>query len=373
MNLDEMKGVVKDAVSPLSEKLDAVDARIKAVEDLPIVKDTPAIIVREKEYKGKTIAKQGILFREKGISEETCDNFSKFLIDVATKTTLVEGTEANGGYLVKDEYADVLYELAKSSSFALQICKVMEMGTDVLKVPTEATKGAATWIEESGEKTDSDPTFGQVTLTAKKLMNLAVASGELIADSSFDIASLLAQQFAYTQGQEIDNQLFNGTGDPVSGVLTAKAGYSVILSAGASMSTVTATDLSLAISKLAEGRLGNARFLFGRLASHYVRSLKDSNNRPIYAEIGGTTPRTVYEYPVNMTENIANVDGASKALGVFGNFSNLLLGRRAGAMRIELDPYTLFAYDEVRFRMISRWAFGYGDANAFVRIMSATA
>jgi HK97 family phage major capsid protein len=106
---------------------------------------------------------------------------------------------------------------------------------------------------------------------------------------------------------------------------------------------------------------------------HYVRSLKDSQNRPIYTEIGGTSPRTVYEYPVNVTENIANTDGASKALGVFGNFNGVLLGRRASAMVIEADPYSRFAYNETQFRMVSRWAFAYGDANSFVRILSAAA
>jgi HK97 family phage major capsid protein len=201
------------------------------------------------------------------------------------------------------------------------------------------------------------------------MMNLAVASNELIADADFDISSLLGEQFAYTQAMELDNQMFNGTGDPVSGVLTAKAGYSVVLG-GASMSAITASDLSLAISKIEEGRLAGARFFFGRLASHYIRSLKDSQNRPIYAEIGGMTPRTVYEFPTNVSEKITNTDGASTALGVFGNFNYFLLGRRAGAMVIDVDPYTRFAEWDTRFRMVSRWAMNYGDVNAFVRIIS---
>jgi len=370
MEIADIKAAVKEIADPIAKSIDGLEARLKAVEESPVIK-APAIIIASKEIHGRKIAKQGLWFRKQGMKEETADGLAKFLVGVALRKGLSEGTDANGGYLVPEEFATEIVRLAQNSSFALQACRVMNMGSDTLRVPTELTRGSATWVAESTEKTASEPTFGQATLTAKKLINLAVASNELIADSDFDIASLLAEQFAYTQAQELDNQLFNGTGSPVSGVLTAAAGYSVILSAGASMSTVTAVDLSSAIQKIEEGYLGGARFFFGRLAMHYIRTLKDTANRPIYAEIGGTVPRSIYEYPVNVTENIANTDGASVALGVFGNFDKMLLGRRAGAMMIEADPYTRFAYADTRFRMVSRWAFAYGKNTAFVRILAS--
>lgn len=367
---EAVKGVVADGLDPLTKKLDGVEARLKAVEESPMIK-TPAIITSPKEIHGRKIAKQGHWFRKQGMKEEVADGLAKFLVGVALRKGMDEATDANGGFLVPDEYAMEMIALARNSSFALQACRVMNMGSDVLKVPTELSLGSATWVAESTEKTANEPTFGQATLTAKKLINLAVASNELIADGEFDIASLLAEQFAYSQAQELDNQLFNGTGDPVSGILTAAAGYSVVIGAGASMSTVTAVDLSRAIANIEEGYLGGSRFFFGRLAMHYVRSLKDSQNRPIYAEIGGASPRTIYEYPVNVSEKIANVDGANKALGVFGNFDKFLLGRRAGSMVIEADPYTRFAYADTRFRMVSRWAFAYGKNTAFTRILAS--
>lgn len=373
MTIEEIKGAVKEVADPIAKSVEGIDARLKAIEELPIVK-TPAIITTSKLIHGRKIAKQGAWFRNQIKDEQIADGMAKMFVEIALrKTTLAEGTDAYGGYLVPEEYAMEMAQLARNSSFALQACRVMSMGSDVLKIPAELTHGSATWVGEGDQKTQSDPTFAQVSLTAKKLINLAVANNELIADAEFDIASLLAEQFAYTQGQELDNQLFNGTGDPVSGVLTAKAGYSVLLSDGASMSTVTAGDLSLAISKLEEGRLAGARFFFGRLAMHYIRSLKDTTNRPIYAEIGGTQPRSIYEFPANVSEKIANTDGASKALGVFGNFNQLIIGRRSGGMMIEADPYGLFDYTQTRFRMVSRWGFGYADAKAFVRILSAAA
>jgi HK97 family phage major capsid protein len=104
---------------------------------------------------------------------------------------------------------------------------------------------------------------------------------------------------------------------------------------------------------------------------HFLRSLKDSNNRPIFAEIGGKVPNTIYEFPVNMTENIATTDTTGKPFGVFGNFDYFLIGRRNGAMVIDVDPYSKFAIYQTQFRMVTRWGFDYGDVNAFCRIINA--
>lgn len=370
MEINEVKDAVKEVVSPLSTKMDGIESRIKAIEDLEIIK-TPAIIMTPKEIHGRKIAKQGAWFRKQGMKEEVADGMVKMLLGIAVrKTALNETTDGQGGYLVPDEYAMEMVKLAQNTSFALQVCRVMDMGSDRLLVPTELTRGTATWEAEGATKTASEPTFGQAVLSAKKLFNLAVASQEVLADSAFDISSLLAEQFAYTQAQELDNQLFNGTGDPVSGVLTASAGYSVALG-GISFSAITALNISEAISKIEEGYLGGSRFFFNRATMHYVRSLKDSQNRPIFAELGGNVPNTLYQYPVNMSENIVNTDGTGKVGGVFGNFDKMIIGRRAGGMMIESDPYSLFTKGQVQFRMISRWAFAYGKNTAFARFVNA--
>jgi HK97 family phage major capsid protein len=375
--VEEIKGAVKEAMQPLKDSVDGIDARLKKIEDLPIVK-APTIITTSKIHLGRKINKMGASLRNLDpkrypafTNEQGMDEFVKNLLNIVVHktTSLIGTTDASGGYLVPDEYAMDMIQLARNSSFALQACRQITMGSDTLKLPTELTHGAVSWVAESQAKTKDEPTFGQVTLTAKKMVNLGVASNELIADADFDIASLLAEQFAYTQGMELDNQLFNGTGDPVSGILTAKAGYSVTV--GASFSSITAINLSESIAKIEEGYLGNARFFFNRLSMHYIRTLKDSQSRPIYAEIGGTVPRTIYEYPVNLTEKITATDGGTTAHGVFGNFDGFIIGRRASAMTIEADPYTRFAEFDTRFRMVSRWGLACAVPTKFVRFLTS--
>jgi len=388
--LEDLKKAIADMLDPLTKKLAEVEGkagkfadietRIKKIEETPLMKRAFNINTIPTEHKGRKLSRMGCsireavakspysfgAFREEGKVEEFC----KWVIDLITaKTALNEGTAAQGAYLVPEEYQADLIQLARNSSFMLNACTVVPMGSDTLHIPSEATHGTFTWEDEAATKTASEPTFGEVNLVAKKLFGLAVASNEVLQDSLIDIPSILTEQFTYGTAQELDNQVFEGTGSPVSGVLTAKAGYSVVLS-GASFSTISAVNLSLAIEKLEEGYLNGARFFFGRLQQHYIRSLKDSNGAPIYAPVAAQQPATVYGFPSNVSETIAVTDGTTKPVGVFGNFKYLVIGRRLGQMTLEVDPYTLFAKYQTQFRMVTRWAFDYGQTGAFCRIIA---
>jgi HK97 family phage major capsid protein len=73
-----------------------------------------------------------------------------------------------------------------------------------------------------------------------------------------------------------------------------------------------------------------------------------------------------------MSEKISTADtGAGCIFGLFGDFSKYIIGRRVGAMSLELDPYGLFDSDQTRFRMISRWALTLGRETAFTKIITA--
>jgi HK97 family phage major capsid protein len=138
------------------------------------------------------------------------------------------------------------------------------------------------------------------------------------------------------------------------------------------MSTITVGKLSEAIYKLSEGDLANARFMLCRLSSHYIRSLVDSNGNPILQPLAVNMAPSIFGFPYVMNEKISNTDGSNKDFGLFGDFKKYIIGRRIGAMALEVDPYGAFASDETRFRMINRWGFAVGRETAFVKIITKT-
>jgi HK97 family phage major capsid protein len=211
-------------------------------------------------------------------------------------------------------------------------------------------------------------------LTAKKATAYAISSNELLQDSRIDIASILTEQFAYGIALDIDNQALNGTGNPFSGLLISGVVSTNGVALAGSMSTLTVTKLSEVIYKLSEGDLANARWLLSRAALHYIRGMIDANNRPIMQPLSDSVPSTVFGYPWNMSEKIANTDGVNKAMALFGDFrTGMVIGRRLGAMALEVDPYGLFDYDSTRFRMITRWAFSVGRESALCLLTTKAA
>jgi len=291
---------------------------------------------------------------------------------VQAKAQMQEGTDSEGGYLVPDEYAWEIAKLARAKSFALNQCTVLNMGTDTLKLPAEASLVSVAWTAEEGGITESEPTFGQVQLTAKRLDGYAKVTNELLQDSNIDIVGLLTEQFAYAVGLELDNQVLNGTGDPVSGVLTAKAGYSVVMGSGeTNFSSISADDLSNMIAQIDEGYDDNLLFIFNKLIMHYIRTLKDDNNNYIYAKPGNGVPGTVWEIPYFQSAKAPKTTGANTAFVVLGNFKYFYIGRRVGSMSLDIDPYGLFTTYATRFRIVTRWGLAVAMAKAFCRLLTA--
>lgn len=420
--LDAIKSAIKSEVEPLKEqiktatekneelqlKLAKAEGKLETIEKSEIFK-APALI-RSSEYRGHKMknlltgaGNSGTNLRDlmmKGDfgvlkSEEAQDDFAKNMLDIIhgtdnlrankmgnaeakkalaerfAKTNQVnETTASEGGYGVAPEYQWDIIKLARNSSYALQLARVVPMNSNQLYVPKELTHGAVTWEAEGAQKTPSEPTFDQVSLTAKKAFTLARVTNEMLADNSIDIVGLLTEQFAYATGQDIDNQWLNGNGSPWSGLLSTIT-TSVILATTGSISGIVFTDLSNAIAQLTEARLEGARFLVSRNAKHYIRSMKDSQNRPVFALPGQGVPGTIFEYPYNLSEKMPNGLGAGIKAILLGNFNYSILGRRQGLMNIDIDPYGLFDTDATRFRMTTRWAHALGSQDAFCMIKTS--
>lgn len=398
--LEAVKLAVKETVQPVADSVKAIDERLKKIEALPLKEHGagPSIIVPE-VYRGYKLHEQGESIREKFASnprrfktlsnDQNFDKFAKFMLDLKSAfmgdvkaqmslqeaaqkaTDMSEGSDSVGGYAVPVEYEADLVRLAVDASFALQNCTVIPMGSATRKYPTELTRVSNTWEDEAAAIDEQNPTLGQVTLTAKKLSGLTSGiSAELLSDSLFDIVGWLTEQFMYTQGLEIDNQALNGTGSPCSGVLTAKAGNSVVMTLG-NFSSIGGNDLSNMIYKLAEADAVNAKFVYNRLIQHYIRTLKDSNGQYIWQKPGEGRPGTIWETPYLQSTQAPGTTGTSTAFVALGNWKLFYIGVRQG-LTFAMDPYSKFANDQVRFRATRRIALAVARASAFCRLVSGS-
>ncbi len=389
--IEGLKGQLKEVLEKLA-KIEAAPARDKG--------KAPGII-KSQVHRGYKLHKQNRKLREFAgkhperfetfCDEESIDNFSKFMIDfvaatrknpdpdaqkamadLQAKTTMNEGTNSQGGFSIPVEYQWDIIQLNKDRTFALRECNVVPMSSDQKNWPTELTRAAMAWKGESVQLAQSDPTFGQVNLNTEKLTGLAAATNEMLMDSAIDVAGLLTDQFSYGTALELDNQVLNGTGSPCSGVLTAVAGFSVIMATGLSnFSSISFDNISNMIDQIPEGYDEGGIFVFNKRIKHFLRTLKDSQNRYLLVDPGGVAPGTLWEQRYVQSSQGPKTSQASTAFVVFGNFKYFFIGQRLGSMTIDVDPYGRFDYYETRFRMVTRWALKVAVANGFCRLITA--
>lgn len=146
-------------------------------------------------------------------------------IEGVYKAALAEESGATGGYLVPAEYANTILRMAANASVVrANGATIIPMGSREWNVPalsyTASTAGrphqlggiVATWTEEAGEKTETEPTFKNVKLVYHELSGYTLASNMIRQDAGPALEALLRQLFAEAIRFYEDWAFLQGTG-----------------------------------------------------------------------------------------------------------------------------------------------------------------
>ena len=192
---------------------------------------------------------------------------------------LQEGIDANGGYLVPDEYDSRLIQVLNEENV------MRSLGTAVTtsgehKINIAATKPAAAWIEEGGALTFGDATFDQIILDAHKLHVAVKVTEELLYDNAFNLENYILEQFGKALANAEEDAFINGTGTGQPLGLFAETG------GGHVAETLTAAlksdDLITLIHALKRPYRKSASFIMNDKTIAQIRKLKDNNGAYIW-------------------------------------------------------------------------------------------
>lgn len=328
-------------------------------------------------YKGRRIDGLGAGV---GVAPEYKEAFAKMYIDlfemrfkqgrgaieVATDymtKDLSGGVADTVGYLVFPEYVNEILAFARLKSLALQDCRVINVGTDTIYIPTESTSVNVYWVNEASQLTQSEPVVGQLTLTPKKLAAFSVLSNELLADSSFDVVSWLTELFAEAIAMELDNQIFNGMAfTPLISNISQS-----VTAAG----TLTVAKLADLIDGIPSNKAMDAKLYMHRNGFKLIRGLKDDGNNAIYSPATSQKPNSVWEVPVVLNEMFPSDTTASVSpIMVYGNLKNYIIASRKTGVTLEADPYGLFTKDQTRFRVVTRYHGAPWNTSGFAKMIA---
>ena len=290
-----------------------MDEELKAPVNQPLV-SKPATSTtpmdgaeKPKSFRAKAEYKQAML-------DALRSNFTRI------SNVLQEGVDADGGYLVPEEYDNRLIEKLEQENIMRSLGHVLTT-SGPHKINIASTKPAAAWIEEGGTLEFKDAKFDQILLDAHKLYVAVKVTEELLYDSAFDLESYLMTSFAKALANAEEDAFLNGTGtgQPL-GLFADKGGGEVFKKLTAEIKADDVLDLTYGLKRPYRK---NAAFIMNDATIATIRKFKDGNGnfmwQPSY-QVG--EPDTLLGYPIH-TSAFAPEDKIA-----FGDFSYYNIGDR---------------------------------------------
>jgi len=252
---------------------------------------------------------------------------------------LSEGTAADGGYLVPVEFNANIKRIASVAGVVRKNTTVYPMSTDTLEIPTVAGAVTVYYPGESTAITETSGTslFGYISLAISDIAGIIAMSDRLLYDSKINLTELLAVLFGEAMAVSEDSQALRGTGSPFYGATYYVTGDNLIELGGATLSTITYSDIVNAEKAIPSSAIAGAKWYMSNWAARSLRSLRDDNNNPIYAGPKDSLPATLDGFPIETTDGMPYADAASTAMVVFGDMNYIGFGESTQGRRMQLS------------------------------------
>ena len=213
------------------------------------------------------------------------DEYRKAMLDAfrsnfkRVSNILQEGVDADGGYLVPEEYDRRLIDTLSEENIMRRLATIITTSGEH-KINIAATKPAASWIEEGGALTFGDATFSQILLDAHKLHVAIKVTEELLYDNAFNLEGYILDQFGKALGNAEEDAFLNGDGTvkPL-GLFAATGGGTV---AGTLTAAIKSDDMLDLVYALKRPYRKKASFIMNDKTLSSLRKLKDNNGAYIW-------------------------------------------------------------------------------------------
>jgi len=316
--LDSIKPA-ETSVQVTHEAKFVVDQRLgkKSVEELGDMK----VKIDERVKQGKKvteISERSVMFLK-----------SLFTGDKEKLQILSEGTAADGGYIVPEEFADIIVEDIRDMNIMRQLASVMTTNTDTVHIPSLISRPKANWRSEKAVKSTSTATFTENVLTPYSLASIVPLTNELVMDASLGVGGSVVNWIgnlmavALNEAEESAFWTGNGTGKPTG---IDGGGYTLrTTAAGAGASDSQRADaLISAYQNTPQGYRNRAVWVMNMGTLGEVGRLKDSQNRYLLTDLAGSPTQTIKGRPVYESNYLAG------GTALFGDFSFYQIVDRQG-------------------------------------------
>ena len=315
----EMEKKIKDYTAEIArmEQMEEMEREMNQPVNTPIVTKPMTADGKENKKSGRASDEY-----KNGMLTALRTNFRQ------VSNLLQEGVDADGGYLVPEEYDRRLIDVLDGENIMRSLAtKITTAGQH--KINIAATKPAAAWIEEGGALSFGDATFDQIYLDAYKLHVAIKVTEELLYDNAFGLENYIITQFGKALANAEEDAFLNGDGKGKPTGIFAKTGGGQI--AGTLTAAIKSDDLIDLVYGLKRPYRKKASFIMNDATLASLRKLKDNNGayiwQPSYKE---GEPDRVLDYAVH-TSAFAPTNAIA-----FGDYSYYNIGDRGSRSFAEL-------------------------------------
>ena len=360
-----------------NEAINALDARItsglsdmereakaaQAVETFRSYNDLTAISERAVDPK----TDDDTLFRQLLTGE-----IRTFTSDATEERDLTLGSATAGGNLVHSTLYQRVIDKMEEEGAALNAGATLiqtTSGEDIL-IPAVTSHSTGALVAEGGTISESDPAFGQTTLSTYKYAAIVDVSSELAMDQSvgtFNVVNFVGDQGGAAIGRALSSHWTTGSGSSQpQGFDNCTTGVTA-----ASATAITTDELIDMYHSVIAPYRANAAWVANDSTLKAVRKLKDSNNVYLWQPgLQAGQPDNLLSRPVYADTNMAELATGNTTV-VFGDFNRGYFARIAGGVRVEQTNADKWTTDLVSVRFIVRGGGVLVDTAALRKLVQA--
>lgn len=227
------------------------------------------------------------------------------LSDARTKA-LAAGDATAGGFLVPTQFSNEVIELLRSQSVVRRLgARTVQMPTGTLKYPKIAQGASAAYIGENVNIGKSEETFGQLTLTFKKLAVLTPISNDLLRYSSPSADAIVRDDLVSSMATKEDSTFIRGAGTDATpkGLLNWCIADQKIAASAASLANIT-DNLGQLVVKLKQADIPmiTPGWIMAPRTEQALATIQNANG--VFAFRDEVIAGSLWGWPIGTTTNV---------------------------------------------------------------------
>lgn len=225
-----------------------------------------------------------------------------------------EGTTTTGGFTVPVEFLAEVSRLLNEYGICRRDMSGLTMSSMTATMPKLNAAPAGAFVSETAAKTESNPTFTQITFTRHDYAYITGLSRQLLQDTGVDLVGLLAELAANDFAMTEDTQGILGTGSPITGAFSSitDSAY-IVTTSGQAATTLTYANLVSVVTKPKTAAMRNAKWYFNKALLGVIFGILDSQNRPIFIPEVVLATKQILGFPYELTDVMTSTITASSA------------------------------------------------------------